>query len=66
MNAALLFGFALPRQAFVFVAMTGAAPRPFACGFCQKRFHGILLCVTNRSFQMRFITEEGVVIILLP
>jgi hypothetical protein len=65
MNAALLFA-ALPRQVFVFVAMTGAATKPIAHGFHRKRFHGILLRVTDGTLQLRFIPDECVEVIFLP
>jgi hypothetical protein len=53
MNATRLCA-ALPQQTFVFVAVAGAAPRPFAGGFRQKRFHGILFGVTDDAACISF------------
>ena len=46
--------------------MAGTAPRPIQRGFCKQRFHGILFRVADGSLQMRLVTDERVVIILLP
>ena len=65
MNAALLSA-ALPRQPFIFIAMTGTAPWPFACNFCEKCFNWVLLGITDGLFQVRFISNERVIIVFLP
>src|SRR5262249_3207856 len=46
--------------------MRGAAPGPFTGCFREKRFHRILFGITDGAFQVCFVADERIEIILLP